>query len=86
MVKRKKKNLVGRLGARYGKRIRDRVAEVEVDLRRKHPCVRCGFRAVKRVSVGVWKCRKCGVTFTGAAYAPSSDLGVAAQRSIRGSS
>ena len=86
MVRRKRKNPVGRLGARYGKRVRERVADIEIGLRRNHPCQNCGFRAVSRVSVGVWKCRKCGRTFSGAAYTPTSDLGVTAERSIPSSS
>ena len=83
MVRRKEVSTVGRLGVRYGKRVRERLSEVEAGLRRKHYCQNCGFTMVRRVSVGVWKCRKCGFTFTGAAYSPSSELGDAAKRSIR---
>ena len=83
MVRRKRVNPVGRLGVRYGKRVRDRLTAAEADLRRKHACPNCGFTAVARVSVGIWACRKCGFTFTGAAYSPSSEIGEAAGRSIR---
>jgi large subunit ribosomal protein L37Ae len=39
---------------------------------------------VKRVSVGVWKCRKCGFTFTGGAYTPTTKLGTVAKRVAKG--
>jgi large subunit ribosomal protein L37Ae len=83
MVRRKRVNPVGGLGVRYGKRVRVRLSEAGADLRRKHVCQNCGFKAVSRLSVGVWTCSKCALTFTGAAYSPSSELGDAAKRSIR---
>ncbi len=83
MVRRKRVNPVGRLGVRYGKRVRDRLGEAEAGLRRKHVCQSCGFQAVTRLSVGVWTCTKCAFTFTGAAYAPTSEIGETAKRSIR---
>jgi large subunit ribosomal protein L37Ae len=83
MVRRKRVNPVGRLGVRYGKRVRDRISAAEADLRRKHTCQNCGFKAVTRVSVGIWTCRKCDFTFTGAAYSPTSEVGEVAKRSIR---
>jgi hypothetical protein len=42
------------------------------------------FRAVKRRSVGVWACRKCGYRFAGGAYTPSTKLGQVAARATRG--
>jgi len=39
---------------------------------------------VKRISVGVWKCRKCGFTFTGGAYTPTTKLGIVAKRVAKG--
>lgn len=73
-----------RLGARYGATLRKRLVEVEEGLRVKHDCPSCGRRSVKRVSVGVWKCGKCGYTFTGGAYQPVTKLGEASKRSLRG--
>jgi large subunit ribosomal protein L37Ae len=83
MVRKRRKNLVGGMGVRYGRRVRQKVSEVEADLRRKHYCQNCGFRGVKRVSVGVWECKKCAFTFTGAAYSPTSELGEIAKRRTR---
>jgi len=42
------------------------------------------FRTVKRWSVGVWHCRKCGYKFAGGAYAPTTKLGEIAARATRG--
>jgi large subunit ribosomal protein L37Ae len=81
-VVRKKKGSVGRLGVRYGKRVRDRLSDIERGLRTKHHCQYCGFQAVTRISVGIWKCGKCGVTFSGASYSPSSELGKIAKRNL----
>jgi len=42
------------------------------------------FRTVKRWSVGVWHCRKCGFKFAGGAYAPTTKLGEIAARATLG--
>jgi large subunit ribosomal protein L37Ae len=57
---------------------------VITELRKAHRCPQCGFAKVKRESVGVWKCRKCGFTFTGGAYTPVTKLGVVAKRAAKG--
>ena len=83
MSKRKAKGVVGGLGARYGRTVRGRANQIEVELRKKHLCPSCGALNVKRVSVGVWKCAKCGFTFSGAAYTPSSRVGEVVKRNVR---
>lgn len=83
MPSKKNVSLTGGLGVRYGKRIRAKISEVEVGIRRKYNCQSCGSRTVKRVSVGIWKCRKCGFIFAGAAYSPYSEPGETAKRNIR---
>lgn len=83
MSKRKAAGIVGRLGVRYGRTVRARVGQVEVELRKKHLCPSCRSLKVKRVSVGVWKCAKCGSTFSGAAYTPSSRVGEIVKRNVR---
>ena len=62
--------IVARLGPRYGVRIRRRIQEVEEVQKRKHACPRCLTASVKRVASGVWRCRRCGLTFAGGAYRP----------------
>jgi len=59
-----------RLGARYGSRLRKKVEEIEQEQRAIHVCDKCGRRAVKRASVGVWVCRKCGFKFAAGAWSP----------------
>ncbi|MBI4448686.1 50S ribosomal protein L37ae [Candidatus Woesearchaeota archaeon] len=59
-----------RFGARYGPRIRNKVAEIELSSRGWHKCPYCSRQQVKRVAIGIFSCRKCNETFTGKAYGP----------------
>ncbi len=59
-----------RFGPRYGVRSRKRVAALEREV--KFDCPSCGNKSVKRVSTGIFRCRKCGVKFAGGAYHPST--------------
>ena len=72
------------LGPRYGSTVRKRYVRVTAGLKKAHKCPQCGFVRVKRESVGVWKCRKCGYTFAGGAYMPFTKLGVVAKRAAKG--
>ena len=72
------------LGTRYGTTVRKRYVKVVTELKKPHRCPQCGFVRVKRESVGVWKCKKCGYTFTGGAYTPVTKLGVVAKRAAKG--
>ncbi len=83
MPKNKSGKIVGRLGVRYGRTVRMRLGQIEAGLRGKHRCQNCGSMKVKRVSVGVWNCSKCGITFSGGAYSPSSSPGEIARRNVR---
>jgi len=72
------------LGARYGTTVRKRYIKVVKEMKRPHRCPQCGFPRVKRESVGVWKCKKCGFKFTGGAYTPITKLGIVAKRVAKG--
>ncbi|MCS7114355.1 MAG: 50S ribosomal protein L37ae [Nitrososphaerota archaeon] len=72
------------LGPRYGSTVRKRYIKIVTEMKKKHKCPQCGFKRVKRVSVGVWKCQKCGLTFTGGAYTPTTKLGAVAKRVAKG--
>ena len=72
------------LGVRYGSTVRKRYSKVVTEMKKPHRCPQCGFPRVKRVSVGVWGCRKCGFTFTGGAYTPTTKLGIVARRVAKG--
>ncbi|MCS7097078.1 MAG: 50S ribosomal protein L37ae [Candidatus Methanomethylicia archaeon] len=75
MAPKNKVGPTGRFGARYGATIRARVRDIELLMRSDHKCPRClSIGKVKRISVGIWTCKKCGYTFTGGAYAPSSAM------------
>lgn len=70
----KKVGSAGRFGPRYGTRVRKRVQAVEQGLRRFHKCPSCGALKARRVSTGIWQCRRCGAKFAGAAYRPSTPV------------
>jgi large subunit ribosomal protein L37Ae len=67
MVKTKLAKSTGRFGIRYGISVRRRVAAIEEKQRQKQKCIFCNGRA-KRVSKGIWLCKKCGKKFAGHAY------------------
>ena len=64
----RKTGSAGRFGVRYGKTIREKVAKIEKKQRKKQICPYCKKQAVKRISMGIFKCKKCEIKFTGKAY------------------
>ncbi|MDP3992450.1 MAG: 50S ribosomal protein L37ae [Candidatus Pacearchaeota archaeon] len=66
--KSKKTKSAGRFGARYGKRPRSYTVAVEEKQRIKQKCPFCGKMGVKRLSKGIWKCKKCGKKFASDTY------------------
>ena len=64
----KKTGSTGRFGVRYGKTVKQKVLNIEKKQRKKQTCPYCRRQTAKRVSVGVYKCSKCGSKFTGKAY------------------
>ncbi len=66
----------GRFGARYGASLRKKITAIEVKQRGKHRCPFCKtLTRFERLSVGVWRCKKCGATFAGGAWVPQTSLG-----------
>ena len=78
MVKKKRKNFG--LRGRGGSSLRKRYMRIMTSVRSKHKCPSCGSVSVKRLSVGVWNCRKCGYKFAGGAWQPETKLGKTSQR------
>ena len=68
MVKTKKVKSSGRFGARYGKKVRERVVKVESKQNKKQKCPFCGKLGVKRKAKGIWHCSKCGKKFASNVY------------------
>ncbi|MAG11136.1 50S ribosomal protein L37ae [Candidatus Pacearchaeota archaeon] len=67
-TKLKKTKSAGRFGARYGKRVRNKLVNVESKQRKKQKCPFCNKVGVKRLSKGIWKCSKCNKKFAGGTY------------------
>ncbi len=82
-AKGRKTRSAGRFGARYGRKVRKLVADIEEQMRRKHPCPKCGRMSVVRKGTGIWYCRKCEVTFAGGTYLPYTSTGKTVIRSIK---
>lgn len=61
--KSKKSKASGRFGARYGKTVRANLVRIEDKQRVKQRCPFCKKMTAKRVSKGVWHCKKCGKKF-----------------------
>ncbi len=69
MAHTKKIGITGRFGVRYGLRTRRLVKKIEDTQKIKHICPSCRSAGkVKRLSLGVWQCRKCEFKFTNRAY------------------
>jgi large subunit ribosomal protein L37Ae len=69
MSKRTKKvKNTGWMGARYGIRIRRRVLEIDRARLADAACPRCSTVTVRRLSSGVFECRRCATQFASGAY------------------
>jgi large subunit ribosomal protein L37Ae len=78
-----KVGISGSFGARYGTVARKRYTTVVSGLRAPHECPQCHIMAVRRLSVGIWSCSRCGFKFAGGAYVPTTKLGQIAERAAR---
>ncbi|PIN76496.1 50S ribosomal protein L37ae [Candidatus Woesearchaeota archaeon CG10_big_fil_rev_8_21_14_0_10_36_11] len=57
-----------RFGARYGRKPKTKLKKIEIQQKGHHKCPECNKISVKRQALGIWHCKKCGVTFAGKAY------------------
>ncbi len=64
----KKIGSAGRFGARYGRKLRSKINNVEKIQRKKQKCPYCSRLAAKRLAMGIFECKKCNAKFTGKAY------------------
>ncbi|MFX1496796.1 MAG: 50S ribosomal protein L37ae [Promethearchaeota archaeon] len=70
MGKTKKTGVSAIFGARYGSNVRKKWKLImEQQNNKKLKCPRCETRgSVRRISTGIWYCKKCEARFTGGAY------------------
>ena len=70
MGKTKKTGISATFGARYGSNVRKKWRLImELQKSKKLKCPRCETKgSTRRISTGIWHCRKCGARFTGGAY------------------
>ena len=71
MAQTKKVGPSGKYGARYGAKIREKIVAVEKMRDAMYKCPACAKPGVRRISAGIWVCKKCGQKFAGKAYKPS---------------
>jgi large subunit ribosomal protein L37Ae len=67
----KKLGSAGRFGSRYGRKIRQKIIDVEKVLKGKHKCPFCKKIGVKRLASGIWYCNKCNSKYAAKAYDPN---------------
>ncbi|HLD19599.1 MAG TPA: 50S ribosomal protein L37ae [Candidatus Nanoarchaeia archaeon] len=70
-----------RFGARYGRRIKEKLGKIELIRKQKQMCPYCAKQSVVRKSYGIWNCRHCGAEFTGYAYSVSRKVAAEEQES-----
>lgn len=70
----KKVGSTGRFGARYGRGVKVVVEKIERKQRMIYVCPSCKSKSLRRVSAGIWQCRKCEAKFAGGAYSPTTKL------------
>ena len=61
-------------GARYGRKLREKVASIRAITSSKSKCPYCAYFAVRRQAVGIFYCTKCDAKFAGKAYAPAKSI------------
>ncbi|KAF9110333.1 60S ribosomal protein L37A [Mortierella sp. AM989] len=79
----KKVGVVGKYGVRYGASLRKQVKKMEITQHSKYTCTFCGRDAVKRLSVGIWKCRGCKKTMAGGAWTLSTTAAATVRSTTR---
>lgn len=68
--------IAGRFGARYGSSLRKKWRKIAERRYAETLCPFCKAKVtMKRVSVGIWQCPKCGTVFAGGAYTPRTEVG-----------
>lgn len=83
MTKRTQKvGITRKYGTRYGAALRKIVKKFEVSQHARYVCPFCGRNAIKRLAVGIWKCRGCKKSIAGGAYELSVNKFISYKRFI----
>jgi large subunit ribosomal protein L37Ae len=85
MGKTKKAGLSAMFGARYGANVRKKWRLImEKQKGGQLKCPKCETKgSIRRVSTGIWYCRKCNAKFTGGAYDIETPRGAESYRIAR---
>ena len=58
----------GKFEARYGRTNRAKFNKIDSLQKATYQCPFCSYIKVKRLSSGIWQCKKCNAKFTSKAY------------------
>ncbi len=65
----KKVKAAGKFSAKHGKKLRDIYNKIYKSVKKKYNCPVCAKeKAVRRVSFGVWECKRCETKFASGAF------------------
>jgi large subunit ribosomal protein L37Ae len=67
-TKSKKTKSSGKFGAKHGRSVRTKFVKTESKQRIKQKCPFCEKLGVKRLSKGIWQCKKCDKKFASNTY------------------
>jgi large subunit ribosomal protein L37Ae len=70
----KKRDSTKRFGPRYGRKLKEKLADAEAGHRGRHKCPYCGKNNARRIVAGIWTCKSCNIKFTGRAYSIGNKL------------
>ncbi|MBS7630667.1 transposase [Candidatus Bathyarchaeota archaeon] len=79
-MSKKKRGFGPKLRTRAGFSVRKRWIKIVSRMEAPHTCPSCMNQKVRRMSIGIWECRKCGFQFAGGAYQPSTKIGQSSAR------
>ncbi|KAK4162762.1 ribosomal protein L37ae [Cladorrhinum sp. PSN259] len=79
----KKVGIAGKYGVRYGASLRKQLKRLETPQHAKYLCVFCGKNTTKRVSTGIWHCKRCNKTVAGGAYHLQTPAASSARSTLR---
>ena len=83
MAKRTKKaGIVGKFGTRYGASLRKVAKKFEITQRAKYISPFSGKECVRRIAVGIWKCKSTNRKIEGGAWSLSTAAAITAKTNI----